>query len=132
MLSLHFETDTGLPVLQEGLDRGAFSLPETSSLRMLLSATDCLRIALFGDLLNCAPISGNVPYLFGWKRQFIGVQGYTFARFWMYGRLPFQKDGGAHPSSKKTQRKGNLMARACAVFWKNPSFSGNSGTRVYA
>jgi len=25
-------------------------------------------------------------------------------------------------------KKGNLMARMQPVFWKNPSFSGNSGT----
>jgi len=30
------------------------------------------------------------------------------------------------------QRKGNLMARGCAGFWKNPFFSGNSGMRAYA
>lgn len=65
VLSLHFETDTGLYVLQQGRDRGAFSLPETSSPRVLLRATDLRRIALFSGLLNPAPISGNVPYLFG-------------------------------------------------------------------
>jgi len=29
-------------------------------------------------------------------------------------------------------KKGNLMARMLPVFWKNPSFSGNSGARAYA
>jgi hypothetical protein len=48
-----------------GPDRGAFSLPETSSLRMLVSATDWRRIAFFDGLLNRSPISGNGPYLFG-------------------------------------------------------------------
>lgn len=99
VLSLHFEIDTGLPVLQEGHDRGAFSLPETSSLRVLLSATDLGRIALFSGLLNRAPISGNVPYLFGCTCQFVSVGRFEFARFWMHDRHRFRKVERQHTSA---------------------------------
>jgi hypothetical protein len=64
VLSLHFETDTGMPNTSWAWDRDAFSLPETRGLRMLRAATDSERIALFDDLLNRLPISGDVPYLF--------------------------------------------------------------------
>jgi hypothetical protein len=100
---------------------------------MPLSATDHRRIALFSGLLNRAPISGNVPYLFGWKRQFVGVHRYklcTVLDVWT-AAVPGGLSGTAFVQ-RNFQRKGNLMARVCAAFWKNPSFSGNSGTRAYA
>jgi hypothetical protein len=99
---------------------------------MPLSATDHRRIALFSGLLNRAPISGNVPYLFGWKRQFIGVQCVGFARFWIYSWFPFQQHGRENLRAKQFSAKGQSDGPRMRWFLEKSFFSGNSRTRAYA
>jgi len=75
VLSLHFETDTGMPIRRGAWDRDAFSLPETSGPHLSRGATDRRRIALFDDLLHPQPISGHVPYLFEWQGHSEALSG---------------------------------------------------------
>lgn len=132
VLSLHFETDTGVPLRQgpgivlrflclRRVVRSCRAVPPTTR-ELHCSRTFCIPSRSAAMCHICLDEPATLKPL---ARPFLHCFG-GIARPFMAGR---SKTG---VSGNLLSKKGNLMARRQPLFWKNPFFSGNSGTRAYA